>query len=205
MMVRVIFAMTNIDTIRCIPPNHWSNESQAENGRDTVPKRVGDVKEFFDWRKVQLGRGAVTDKTAIAVVIDKARTLLSAKYQELSKTLEGEGAKAPGIHAWCAEKRSAVQWLEAAESRVAELMPLRMSVEASRDYRGMSYKIVRAAYDESASASRSLRHINSKIDEALSGHEDICANIKSLENAVITDSHKIGVDVDRSDILFGDR
>lgn len=204
-MVRVSSAMTNIDTIRCIPPNHWVSEDQAENSRDTAQRRVGDVKEFFDWRKAQLRHYGATDKVAISVVIDKAKVLLSAKFQELSRAIEGGGADVPSIDTWCAERRAAVQRLEVAESRVAALMPLRMSIEASREYRGVSYWSVRAAFDEASSASRNLGLINNKIANALSGHEDICASIKSLENAVITDSQKIGAEVDRSNILFGDR
>lgn len=197
--------MANVDVNRYIPPNRWENESLADNSRDAIHKRVGDVKEFFDRRKVQLSGGVALDKKLISVIIDEATALLSVKCEQLSRAIEGEGADAPSIHKWCAERQSAVQRLEAAQSRLAELAPLQMAIQASRDYRGKGYWVVRAAYEEASSASWNLGSINGKISDALSGNEEICASIKSLENAVITDSKKIGVQVDRSKILFGDR
>lgn len=198
--------MTNVDRSRSSAAGFQQTEAPA----DASPRSGGDeVRQFYQWRSETLktlNSRSRDEKTAsLKAIVDKGRLLLSGKVRELSETARQGDSEFKDIYALNVERKQAAAALELARAHVEKLRPLQKYVAQAGTYGSSSYWAVRDALFEADQARQKLDAIQDKMDSLVAGQPALYGCIRRLENIIITESGKAGLEVDYNNILFGDR
>lgn len=199
--------MASVDQGRFKGTDFRQSEDPGDAG---APRPEGDeVRAFCKWRcgtlKALNSLSRTERKESLAAIVGRGRHLLSGKVRELSDKARQGDPEFQDIYALNVGRKQAAAALALAEAQVEKLRPLQERVTQLRAYSSRGYWVVRDAIFEADRARRNLRAIQGKMDGLVEDQPELHRCIRRLENIVITDCGRMGLEVDYDYILFGDR